>query len=152
MTKATLHQKDIESDPNIYWNAFIEVVGDDGTSCDTEVQLHAHYCFRYYNEVMNGGHFQFYENNGLDYAARVLRALEAFDLQDFHSILSAAKRKASSRDWGKIEDVEEFVRAAGEELFITEDDLFYELEPDLLQRLQDYALAHKDEFFQIIKL
>jgi Domain of unknown function (DUF4375) len=150
MTKAKLHKSDIEKDPNLFWNAFIDVVGGDEAEPRSEIQQWAHYCFRYDGEVMNGGHFQFFENNGLVYAMLVLSSLEKLELSQSYKILASAFSKAQNKKWGEIDDVEEYVEMAAAEPFKAEDELYHDLNPDLLHRLQSYAAEHKDEFFEIV--
>ncbi len=149
MAKVVLTRKQIEEDPNVFWNAFIDVVTDGDDETRTPLQRHCHLCFTYYGEVMNGGHFQFFENNGVEYARDVLHSLHGLGIVVVAEILEDALRVAAARQWQVIESVEEFVESSLEGLFERHDDDFYSLKPDLLVLLQDIGERQRDEFFTI---
>ena len=149
MTKATLRQKDLDEDPNLLWNAFIDLVAFDEYEPLSEVQQWAHYCFTYDGQIQNGGHLIFFENYGLDYALKVLVSLENLALSDNLEILRKAYQRAGTMQWVHKAGVEEYVQVALTEPFREDDDAFYNLEPDILNRLQDYAARHMDQFFEV---
>lgn len=149
MTKVVITQKQIDDDPNVFWNAFIDVVGGSDDADFTPLQRHCHLCFRYYNEIMNGGHLQFFENYGMTYADDVLRSLNGLGLTAFAPILVRAIDIATKQNY-VIRTVEEYVEVASRRLFDHEDEAFYSLSPDLLELLQDIGIRQKDEFFTIV--
>lgn len=150
MAKAVLTQRQINKDPTIFWNAFIVVIGGGQDPSLTPLQRHCHLSFRYYGEVMNGGHFQFFENNGLAYAQEVLKSLHGLGLIEFANILDGGLKIASTRKWQVISSADDFVEGSAEGLFERQDDAFYALSPDLLEMLQAMALRQKEEFFTIV--
>lgn len=150
MAKAVLTRKQIAEDPNLFWNAFIDVVGGPDDEARTPLQQHCHLCFRYYNEVMNGGHFQLFENNGIDYAKEVLKSLHGLGLTEVAKILDGALDIAAARRWQEIESVESFVEQSAEGLFEQHDDAFYALSPDLFELLYAIGERQPDAFFTIV--
>ena len=150
MAKAVISQKQTEKDPTIFWNAFIDVVGGGEDPTRTPIQKHCHLCFRYYSEVMNGGHYQFFENNGIDYARDVLTSFHGLGLVPVAAILEEALKIAATRQWQVIASVEEFVEGALDEPFKFQDDAFYSVSPDLFEQTLEVAMRQKDEFFTIV--
>jgi hypothetical protein len=150
MAKIVLTQKQIDDDPNIFWNSLIDAIAFEQDETRPPLQQHCHLCFRYYSEIMNGGHFQFFENNGFQYGQDVLRSLHDLGLTEVASILNDALAVAAKRQWQVIETVEQFVEGSLEQSFEKQDDDFYALSPDLHQRLYDIAMRQKSEFITIV--
>lgn len=151
MVKAKLKKSELERDPHLMWNALIfDVCYGEEDEPRTDIQQSAYYCLCYDGEVQNGGHHQFFENNGLDYARKVMSSLERLGLIASLGILTRAYEKAIHLNWGKNETVEDFVEAALEGLFAREDDEHYSLNPQLLDSIQVFAATHQDDFFEIL--
>jgi Domain of unknown function (DUF4375) len=151
MTKAKLTQKQIDSDPNIVWNSFIDVIGGGDDPSRSPLQQHCHYCFRYYSEVQNGGHLQFFENNGLEYAKAVLESMNGLGLVVAAKILQNALSIASKYHWPQFAEVDEYVEFAQSGLFDRLDNEFSKLEPRLIHSLEQILMRQRDEFIEVMQ-
>ena len=144
-----LSRKGVLDWPWLAWNSFIELIGD-GRRDLTETQWHAHYCLRYDGEVQNGGHFQFFENNGLDYANLVLDSFSSLGFAHQEFLLGNAIEVAAPMEWGTIKSVEEFVRQSLDGTFNEFDEKYYALSPSTLDLLQVHLDKSMHEYFEFV--
>ena len=149
MSKVKLTQKEVDADSNLIWNTFIDIIGGGEDPSRTPLQEHCHYCFRYDSEVLNGGHLQFFENNGINYAKRVLFALSGLGLIAPSRILSEALSLAEKHEWPRFENLEEYVEGAREKEFNGFDDAYYELKPSVSESLEQVLIRQQSEFVEI---
>ncbi|MEQ1521905.1 MAG: DUF4375 domain-containing protein [Aestuariivirga sp.] len=148
--KVKISKREISADPYIIWNSFIELIGITRDRPLSPIQLNAHYCFRYESEVQNGGHLQFFENNGLDFALATHKALAELEFTGPESVLADALKIAFKMNWGHIETAEQFVAEALEGRFDKFDDDYYNLDPPTIKLLEQHLEQHQDEYIEIV--
>jgi hypothetical protein len=66
-------------------------------------------CERYDSEVLNGGHFQYFENWGLELIPDTIRSLKEIGAKQQAQIIEQAYMVAKAHSRGDIETAEEFV-------------------------------------------
>lgn len=148
--KVKISKKEISADPYIIWNSFIDSIASIENRELSLIQLNAHYCFSYESEVQNGGHLQFFENNGLDFAVATHKALVELGFTGPQSVLADALKLARKMNWGHIETAEQFVAEALEGRFDKFDNDYYNLDPPTIKLLEQHLKEHQDEYIEIV--
>jgi hypothetical protein len=150
LSKVTLTQKQVDEDPTLVWNTFIDIIASGADSSLTPFQHHCHFCFHYDSEVLNGGHLQFFENNGIEYAKCVLVSLGELGLVAASKILREALSVAVKHDWPRFRSLSQYVDGAREGEFDVLDNSYYELEPSVSHSLESILEHQQDEFIEIV--
>ena len=141
---------EIQNDPHAEWNAFVDLVGREDCFNLSEIQRQAHLAFWYDGEVQNGGHFQYFENRGLEVVPETIDALRAIGATKQAMILKNALGAASGRHWGDIETAEEFIEEALESGLDEFDTAYYDSHPTVLDLLRLHLKKHRDQYIQIL--
>ena len=85
-----LHRHLLAEEPHLRWNAFIDLLAVESYADLDPSQRPAHLVFWYESEVQNGGHGQYFENQGVGRIEEVLAALSQFGLSEHASVLRSA--------------------------------------------------------------
>jgi hypothetical protein len=101
----------------------------------------------YGNEIDNGGHLQYFHNQGRRRARALMRALTAVGADAQRAAFVDALVKAVRDPVGPAESLEAYSERAYEQEFRAEDDAFYTCRPELgRELLPRYILAHLADF------
>jgi hypothetical protein len=131
-------------EPHTLWNAFIDLIATEDYADLSPLQRKAHLVFWYESEVQNGGHGQYFENQGVDRLRETVDALHALGLSCQARVLARAVEVLSvahrPADWAdSLSD--EFV----EEL----DAAFHNCAPGAMAALEEHLRAHEAEYVEI---
>ena len=137
------------SDPHLLWNTFVKLCFS-GEPDPTPVQRVAQQAMLYDVEVQNGGHFQYFENQGLAAARETVLALEQLGARRERETLEAAIRthERVNPHEKRVGSREEFVEGALEGHY-DEFDHAYGASP-LDELLKIWLNSHFDEFIEWI--
>lgn len=143
--KRLLQHDGVHSEPQLVWNAFVDVLAMEDYADLSPPQRKAHLAFWYESEVQNGGHGQYFENRGTHQLAETMAALTDLGLAGHARVLARAAGVLPAMDpqsgWEEIVD-DGFI----EEL----DDAFHACEPTILEGLERHLAAHRDEYIEQI--
>src|SRR5215469_1184845 len=128
MIKARITKSEADNEPWKLWNGFVETIARDPEQLTID-QRPAHFVFVYESEVQNGGHLQYFENNGSDHAANTIAALAQLGADCQRDLLEQANRMFSSRLRKNLSDAEHYAAAALEDEFGIFDAKFHECSP-----------------------
>ena len=104
----------------------------------------------YSNEINNGGHLQYFHNQGVGRAEELLAALGEMGATTQQAIFAEALAYARQYPVEHADSLDEYSDWAHEQEFRDWDDAFYALAPDLGDGpLPDYIIAHLDDFAEV---
>ena len=144
-----VNRETIDADPYAVWNAFVNLVAMEKYEALNEIQKAAHLCFWYEHEVQNGGHLQYFENEGTLLVKQTLAALSAVGADFQRKVLEQAAEVFLRRPRETIETVEEYVDTALEGQFNSFDSAYYACRPEMPDLLRDYLAKHQDQFVRV---
>jgi hypothetical protein len=162
MTPTIIKKKDLESEPWLIWNAYIDLLYSGKFEDLNSVQRPARLVCWYDGEVQNGGHLQYFENTGPRLLKEVLESLGPAHLEttiEALGILGASRQQQILREAvarlkrkprSPIQSVEEFCETSSEGEFADLDKQLYQCTPSLPDYLQLYLDAHQSEFVTLI--
>jgi hypothetical protein len=136
----------LASEPYLIWNSFVDILAMEDYKKLSGVQQHAHLVFWYENEVQNGGHFQYFENRGVEFLHETIEALAILEAKCQQLVLSDAGRQYLRKNRPNIETVEDFCTTALEGEFSVFDDRFHSCLPSLDDCLHKYLDRHQSAF------
>ena len=146
MKRPTVSKAAAAADPNLVWNTVVDFCfcGRDFTP----TQRIAHLAFLYDGEVNNGGHYQFFENKGLEAAKETLLALDLLGASRQRSTLEAAITiyRRINPEQTKVASLEEFAEGAREGHYDRFDQSYYACKPTLEEYLKAWLDSNQDEF------
>jgi hypothetical protein len=145
----TIKRSDFEANHYEAWNAYIDIVAYGPPEELTETQQHAHFASWYDSELQNGGHLQYFENQGITNLNAALRGLEALEATSQRDILAQAENRWLGVQRRKILTVAEYVAKAREAEFDDLDLAYYRCKPDMTKLLEQYLAAHFAEFIEL---
>src|SRR5262245_35377114 len=116
MPVANLTKKQVQENPYVIWNSFVELIGREYAELSAE-QRPAHLVFLYESEVQNGGHLQYFENFRAKRLDETIEALGLLGASSQQQVLREAGALFLSQPREPIEDVEEYVATALEDEF-----------------------------------
>ncbi len=99
-------------EPYLGWNAFVDLLAMESYEDLAPIQRVAHLAFWYDSEVQNGGHLQYFENQGADVLESTLDALSQLDAISQRQLLGCAGEMYRGRSRPEINTVEEYVDVA----------------------------------------
>ena len=155
-----LSRTDVESRPELVWNAFIDILSAEDYDDLSPGQRIPHLVFWYDAEVQNGGHGQYFDNRGLSRAGETVEALRTMGLGCQADVLTAAleRRRASSMgqsdappSGGSLRKIEKWLLASNSKTvgFSDPDDAAYHrCSPTVADALESYLAAHEAEFVE----
>ncbi len=104
----------------------------------------------YESEVQNGGHFQYFENQGTEHLTQTVKSLGVLGAIGQQAVLREAGELFLSQSRPRIATVDEFCATALEGEFSVFDRRFHECSPSLQQCLEDYLKRHQSSFVVIL--
>ena len=150
MVRRSLKRSDLENEPYLSWNTFVDLIALTDFEDLNEAQKPAHLIFWYDAEVYNGGHLQYFLNSAGRRASETVEVLSKLDLSCQKTILADAIAFATRNPIPEIESTAEFVAVAFEGRF-NEFDLRYAACPIQLQDfLEQYLEQNFSEFIELI--
>jgi hypothetical protein len=150
MIRRQIKSCDLEREPYLVWNAFVNVAAMEEYAQLDETQRIAHLCFWYDSEVQNGGHLQYFGNRGVGLLNETLAALRVLGASEQREVLQAASRVFLSRDRTRIQTVEKYVETALEDEFGKFDSVYYACTPTVTRLLQDLLGRNQESFVEIV--
>ena len=103
----------------------------------------------YDNEVCNGGHLQYFHNQGMTYAAELLRALEEIGARCEREIFAKASEYALANPVEPVSTLQEYHERAREREFEKLDRAYYKCRPSLgRDLLPEFIQKHLHEFIE----
>lgn len=149
MKTRTLTKAEIDAEPHLLWNAYVDLLAnEDYESLSTE-QRKAHLVFWYESEVQNGGHLQYFENHGTKHLAETIVALDSIEAAGQQQILREAGELWLSCERSPIQSAEEYSETALEGEFDDFDSRFHACLPTLEHCLETYLQAHQSLFITV---
>ena len=144
-----LTKAQVEADPNLIWNTFVEIMLEKYADLTPEQRV-PHLAFRYDGEVNNGGHELFLETEPMAHWQETSQALEKLGALEQKELLDEAILKVRA----KIGDIE----LSSNEMFDVLLDLdfslvdcdYYILEPSTADLLEKHLNENLDRYIQIV--
>jgi len=112
----------------------------------TVTQRFAHLVFWYEQEVQNGGHMQYFENQGIGRIKEVIGALKRLGAHCQAEVLFLAATQYGYKPRSRIKSVKEYVEKALKAEFDQLDQAFHECQPSLEATLQAFLAKNQSEF------
>lgn len=128
----------LRREPHLVWNAFIDLLALEDYDDLSPLQRKAHLVFWYESEVQNGGHGQYFENQGCRRLREAIAALCELGLACQAAVLS---RAADILDAGTA-----FPEGLAEEL----DRAFHACAPSATAALERHLATHQDDYVSIV--
>jgi hypothetical protein len=139
-------KREVEAEPFRVWNAYVDLLAMEDYHDLDSVQRPAHLVFWYESEVQNGGHLQYFENQGTGHLAETIEALGLLGAAGQQQVLREAGDLFLSRPRRRIETVEEFCATALEGEFSALESRFHGCTPSLQECLEVYFAQHQSAF------
>ena len=149
MILRTLTKQEVEAGPYRVWNAYVDLLAMERFEDLSPEQRPAHLVFWYESEVQNGGHFQYFENQGTDHLVATIEALGLLGATCQQQVLHEAGERWLSRSRPGIETAEEFSDTALVGEFDSLDLSFRACSPTLNQCLESYLERHQTSFVSV---
>jgi len=143
-----LKQTDIDSDPNLLWNEFVDIIAMSDFDESEKIIEAASLCFWYDSELQNGGHLQYFENQGIENSKKVSESLVTIGAKPQKKVYEKALKVWMSKVRDSIDTVEEYVSEALEGEFDELDSKYYECSPDMDYYLEKFLENHESSFFR----
>ncbi|MBE7439075.1 MAG: DUF4375 domain-containing protein [Spirochaetales bacterium] len=106
-----INQEEVKGNPDLAWNAFIDLIALEDYESLSQIQKHAHLAFWYESEIQNGGHYQYFVNQGTQRLPTALEALRTLAAHEQATVLENAARTLHRLDTSP-ESVEDFIDAS----------------------------------------
>lgn len=90
LIRRRLKAADASNRPEIVWNAFVDILSVEDYDDLSPTQRVPHLVLTYDSEVQNGGHAQYFDNQGHSTAAETITALRTMGLECLAAVLTAA--------------------------------------------------------------
>jgi len=143
-----LKQTDTDLDPNLLWNEFVDIVSLlDFDESETSIEA-ASLCFWYDSELQNGGHLQYFENQGIENSKKLIEGLRKIGAETQKKVYEKALKVWMSKVRDSIDTIEEYVLEALEEEFHELDSEYYECTPDMNYYLKKFLENNENSFFR----
>ena len=152
--RAVVRRSEAQSNPDLLWNRFIDLMASISLEALTDVQKVAYYSFWYDAGLRTGGHLQFLGNMTQGWAEQGAMALERLGAGDQAEILREAMRRWLESPAGgmplstRMTPAEEMYAPTREGEFLDLDAAYHECEPTVTSLLEEYLREHRDEFIQ----
>ena len=146
---AAVSKSEYDKDPSARFWALVDYLGRNNVpQADRQLEV-VRLAYFYDAEVLNGGHLQYFINRGTNEAPAVLTALEALGDLERAALLRSCLAKATARPLPEIKSLDAYADLARERSFRLEDTRYYELQPELLQRIQDFIAGKLPELVEV---
>ena len=144
-----LTKQQVDASPYEVWNAFVDLLGMERYEDLAPDQRAAQLVFWYWNQIENGGHYQYFENsrgNGLDETVAALGELGATCQRQ---VLRDAVNLWRSCPRNLAETVEEFCDGGMLGEFSPHDARFYACSPSLFECLEAHLRENQSSYVRI---
>jgi hypothetical protein len=141
-----LVREQVDDDQYLVWNEYVDILAMSDYVELTETQQAAHLVFWYESEVQNGGHLQYFHNQGDQRVRETIRALKRLGADCQSKVLARAVKQYASKPRTRIESAEEYAEEALEGEFDKLDRAFHACQPPLIEALEAYLQKHQPEF------
>lgn len=148
--KAVVLREDLNHDPYLLWNEFVRFLATTASDKFEHNQRPAHLAFCYDSEIQNGGHHQYFENQGVNRAEEVICALEVIGASRQASILRRAAERWGARARQRSRTAEEYVAEALVMEFSDLDADYYSANPTVIELLERLLENQTDTYVQIV--
>ncbi len=145
--RRTVSKSDLQRDPRVVWNAYVDLLATSAHAELTPVQRIPHLAFLYDNEVQNGGHWEYFQNQQLLFLDDTLAALEGLGAVNHRRLLIRAVAQLKRTGRRALRPADSHDVAVRDE-FRGLDDEFCALAPTVTEFLERYLDRHKDEFVE----
>lgn len=146
---AQVSKSEYEKDPSARFRALVEYLGQNNSpQADRELEL-VRLAFFYDAEVLNGGHLQYFVNRGTNEAPAVLSALEAVGDLERAALLRSCLARVAASPLPRVESLGAYADLAAARSFRSEDTRYYEIRPELLQRIQDFITPKLSQLVEL---
>lgn len=149
MIRRELTNEQLTKEPWMLWNSFVDLLANEEYDDLTTIQQFASSLFWYDSEVQNGGHLQYFLNQGVEHVKETLKALKFVGNSDFYKLLENALSKYNSLDLSDIDDPEDYIEEALEDFFGEIDEDYHTIGPTIQSILEEYLETNKNEFVVI---
>lgn len=103
----------------------------------------------YDNEVCNGGHLQYFHNQGVDLVEDLLSALTEIGAECQRAVFEEASQYVLSHPVKRARTLEEYSKRARQYEFKKQDDSYYQCRPEIgNELLPNYIQMHIDDFIE----
>jgi len=141
VTKAALKQNS-----HADWNAFIDLLAMTEYDDLASEQRQAHLVFWYESEVQNGGHLQFFLNQGHDRAEETALSLNALGASEHAQVLEQATARWRGAARLAPADAMEYSAVASEMEFEDLDRAFHDCPVPLVEILRRHLVEHDSDY------
>lgn len=150
MIRRQINKTDFHDDPNVAWNAFVDLLAMEDYEILGELQKDAYLVFWYDSEVQNGGHFQYLLNSTGQRAFDTVETLAKFHLDCHQAILTEVLSFTSEKPICNIETVDAYIAEALGGRLNTFDSRYYACPKDLMNFLEELLEGNFDEFIELV--
>ena len=133
------------------WNLFIDLIIMEEENNLSQIQHDTKLCFIYDAEVLNGGHLQYFCNQGTTQVYNCFCALNRIGASCQAKILADAMKTLKDKGIADINSIEDYVAEALENKFSEADNAYYDCVPDVTSLLETFISKYQDEFFEMQK-
>jgi hypothetical protein len=148
--RKAIAETDLKRQPHLAWNAFVDVVARTPYERLDRRQRPAHLVFWYNAEVLNGGHYQYFENPTGRRAAEAVGALRHLGLPCQARILDQALASWTAGERKAPSGTQEFVDNALAGEFDSFDAAYHKCSPSTDRALEAYVAANKELFIAVV--
>ena len=127
-----VRSSDATSRPELVWNAFVDLLAAEDYGDLAPAQRAAHLVFWYESEVQNGGHGQFFANQGRARIRETMAALRALGLGCHAQVLERATTLGEYADLAEC------------------DAAFHACEPTIVQALESHLAASAGLYVEVV--
>lgn len=152
--RSKVSAEDLKNNSNADYNAFVAICftadGRGNFSLLSPIQKVGRLISLYNAEVDNGGHLQYFSNNGTIEAQETIDALKSEGAFCQAEILEKATELWNFKERKPFESVQQYVdKSLGDE-FGTYDKLFYDCKPNLYHFIHKHFDKNKDEYIKFV--
>ena len=152
MTQPTMRRKisaqQLDKEPYLLWNEYVDLLAMSDYSLLTQSQRTAYLAFWYDAEVQNGGHLQYFENQGIGYLDETITALASLGAVCQRDVLSRARVKYELTLRPKNQSVTSYIEVALQDEFGEFDQMYHSCHPGIMEFLKLYLEANESEFIE----
>lgn len=140
----------IRDDPDEPWGAFLDLMTHGPAEAFDDLERGANAVMRYDNDVLNGGHLQYFVNVRNVPKDLLHDGLRRIGAVSHAAILSEAVNRWESKTRKRPESLMEFSEIAMEGEFRDLDDRYYRQIPDIDTLLKDWFKKNQEHFIRVV--
>ena len=135
---ATITEGELQADSSARLWALVSYLAEHAVD-QTRTELRPFWLvYMYDSEVLNGGHLQYFHNQGTDGVMETIEALHRIGAHEHAALLVECWAKIRERPVSRVASLEEYSQLAGERSFAAEDNAYYALRAEVLPLLQEH--------------